>query len=282
MKKIFTYAVIMAAAILSNLNAAGQEIIYSDDKVFIEDFEIAPGESKLVPVWMTSTYSWFFMWSIFEMPEGLEFEVLSPEDIDPSEFSLEAVYDAYSENTQLPADKCMTAISTDFANTDFWLQSTIYYYHEIYGKNYCSFLKFYNIPINDVNEDGTPYPYNGSVILNIMNDGLLTFNGTYKMALLKVRATEELKDESYIKFHQTYFICRYYQPVAGTTVDSQVFADATVTRVKRASGTSAIDEVAVAKPALTDGAYYDMQGRRMSEPAAPGIYIHNGKKVVVK
>ena len=28
--------------------------------------------------------------------------------------------------------------------------------------------------------------------------------------------------------------------------------------------------------------YYDMQGRRVAEPTEPGIYIHNGKKVVIK
>ena len=29
-----------------------------------------------------------------------------------------------------------------------------------------------------------------------------------------------------------------------------------------------------------DGVYYDMQGRRVAEPTAPGIYIHNGKVVI--
>ncbi|MBO7608806.1 MAG: hypothetical protein J6S96_01200 [Muribaculaceae bacterium] len=31
-----------------------------------------------------------------------------------------------------------------------------------------------------------------------------------------------------------------------------------------------------------DGAYYDMQGRRVAEPAQPGIYVRDGKKIVVK
>lgn len=282
MKKIFTYAVLLVAVVLTSVNATSQEIIYSDDKVFIEDFEIAPGESKLVTVWMSSSYSWSYMWSVFEMPKGLEFEVLSPEDVDTGEFSLEAVYDAYTPDRQLPKDECMTAISTNFANTDFWSQKSINYYKNRLGKNYCSWLRFYNIPINDVNEDGTPYRYNGSVVLNFINDDLMTFNGTYKIALLKVRATDELEDESFIKFHQTLFIGKCHQPVLGTEVDCQVYAEAVQTRVKRAPGTSAISEVAATEVGQGDGLYYDMQGRAMTEPAGAGIYVRNGKKIVVR
>ena len=44
---------------------------------------------------------------------------------------------------------------------------------------------------------------------------------------------------------------------------------------------SGIDEV-VTGYIKVDDAYYDMQGRRVSEPTQPGIYIHNREKVVVK
>ena len=110
----------------------------------------------------------------------------------------------------------------------------------------------------------------------------MTFNGTYAMALLKLRATDELEDESFIKFHQTLFISKCHQPVVGTLVDSQVYAEATQTRVKRAHGTSAIDAVEAAKPAVSDGVYYDLQGRVVKQPTEPGIYILNGKKIVIK
>ena len=33
---------------------------------------------------------------------------------------------------------------------------------------------------------------------------------------------------------------------------------------------------------LTDGQWFDMQGRRIAQPSKAGLYIHNGKKVVVK
>lgn len=35
-------------------------------------------------------------------------------------------------------------------------------------------------------------------------------------------------------------------------------------------------------PSETTDAYYDLQGRRISQPITTGVYIHNGKKVVIK
>ena len=262
--KLLFAAAICVASMTTSQQSSAQGIIYSDDEVFIEDFEIAPGETKLVTVWMTSTYSWHFMWSIFEMPKGLEFEVLTPEDIDPKDFSLEAVYDINTLQP-MPEDQCMTALSTDFADSE---------------QNYNCYLYFRSDPIVDaVNEDGTPYPYNGSVILNIVCEDNMTFDGTYKVALFKVRATDELENESFIKFHETYFMSPSNHPISGVTADSQVFATPTQTRVMRTAGTNAITDIN--SVAIGDGAYYDLQGRRVAEPTQPGIYIHDGKKVII-
>lgn len=43
---------------------------------------------------------------------------------------------------------------------------------------------------------------------------------------------------------------------------------------------TAVDEVSAAQP--TDGLYYNLMGQPSEAPAAPGIYIHNGKKILVK
>ena len=42
-----------------------------------------------------------------------------------------------------------------------------------------------------------------------------------------------------------------------------------------------IDEVVTARPVLTD-LYFDLQGRQLSSKPQRGLYIHNGKKVVIK
>lgn len=48
-----------------------------------------------------------------------------------------------------------------------------------------------------------------------------------------------------------------------------------------AGGTTAIDAVKSAEPSVTDGAYYNLAGQRVTNPTK-GLYIVNGRKVVVK
>ncbi|MBO7608800.1 MAG: hypothetical protein J6S96_01170, partial [Muribaculaceae bacterium] len=90
-----------------------------------------------------------------------------------------------------------------------------------------------------------------------------------------------LEEESYIKFHETYFFGPAWQPISGATVDSQIFAEPTQTCVMRSAGPSAIADVDAAT-VPGDEVYYDMQGHRVAEPAQPGIYVRDGKKIVVK
>ena len=49
-----------------------------------------------------------------------------------------------------------------------------------------------------------------------------------------------------------------------------------ITEISQYSG---VEEVIYQRP--DDGRYYDLTGRPVADPAAPGIYIHNGKKVLV-
>ena len=44
--------------------------------------------------------------------------------------------------------------------------------------------------------------------------------------------------------------------------------------------TTAIDNVNVS--GMEDGAWYTISGIRINRPAAKGVYIHNGRKVIVK
>ena len=49
----------------------------------------------------------------------------------------------------------------------------------------------------------------------------------------------------------------------------------------KSTNTTGIEEV-ISSPVKTDAAIYDLQGRRLTAPTAPGIYIQGGKKVFVK
>ena len=48
------------------------------------------------------------------------------------------------------------------------------------------------------------------------------------------------------------------------------------------SETTGISNALDAGDADADGAYYTLYGIRISKPTVKGIYIHNGKKTVVK
>ena len=43
-----------------------------------------------------------------------------------------------------------------------------------------------------------------------------------------------------------------------------------------------IADITVDKPSTGNNAYYTLSGVRVAKPTQPGIYIHNGRKVVVK
>ena len=43
-----------------------------------------------------------------------------------------------------------------------------------------------------------------------------------------------------------------------------------------------IEEITQSPESDTDAFYYDLQGRRLTAPAATGIYIHKGKKIFIK
>ena len=51
--------------------------------------------------------------------------------------------------------------------------------------------------------------------------------------------------------------------------------------IKGGDGTTAIESVDWIESSDTDR-WYDMQGRRIERPTKTGIYLNNGKKVVIK
>lgn len=54
-----------------------------------------------------------------------------------------------------------------------------------------------------------------------------------------------------------------------------------ITVFKQVGGGSAVEEINAAE-IEGDGYYYTIDGIRLSEPTRPGLYIHNGKKIIIK
>ena len=47
-----------------------------------------------------------------------------------------------------------------------------------------------------------------------------------------------------------------------------------------ADETTGIDGTTIRK--TDDGAFYTIQGQKVDQPLTPGIYIHNGKKIIIR
>ena len=60
------------------------------------------------------------------------------------------------------------------------------------------------------------------------------------------------------------------------------YSDLTETDETDGSETTGINNALAAGDADADGAYYTLQGMRIAKPTVKGIYIHNGKKMIVK
>ena len=100
---------------------------------------------------------------------------------------------------------------------------------------------------------------------------------TYRYALAKKKSTSEICfAELAAGSNNTVAIGKAYLEVtSGAAPSFEIFFD------DAAGGTTAIDAVKSAEPAVTDGAYYNLAGQRVTNPTK-GLYIVNGRKVVVK
>ena len=52
--------------------------------------------------------------------------------------------------------------------------------------------------------------------------------------------------------------------------------------VKDVTTTMGVEDVATARPTLSDDHYYTLSGQRVMPPLRRGIYLHQGKKIMVK
>ena len=191
------------------------------DKVFIEDFSIAPGESKLVPVSIDNACWWYALHFRLDLPAGLEFEVINPEEIDKEAFTFETIYDNKQEGLVLmPEDQCMMAMSTNFANPEF-MDTRARQYCEREKTAYDNGAEFIKA------QDGTWWMY-----FFVVGSGHICFNGTQRIALLKLHATDELADDAEIHINKCVFAGQAYA-AWGTGSDTQLCAKETVTRVRR-------------------------------------------------
>ena len=256
---IRSVAVALCLAGASGMYAADIEIPTVLDRVFINDFSIEPGQNQLLEVWLESTVSWDDMLAKFQLPKGLVMAAIDPEEL-PEGYSFEPVKSPKGYEN-------MVAMSTNFCNHEFWDPSQVEEWEEK-PEIYSAF--------------GGYICYSPEPGFGIFSDlGDFTFNGTYTIALLKVHATEELAPESEMTMTESIFMTPKGVSI-GATNATQVYGQPTVTHIKRHDTHSAVTDLKASGVVEGDGVYYNLMGQPMTHPTQPGIYIHNGQKVVVK
>ena len=143
------------------------------------------------------------------------------------------------------------------------------------------------VPTKEVNEKGETYYnylfgfYHANTGLNVKkyedNDFLLGFwisNGTGKFYSNSACLPIAEADTKNMKLGVSY---NDFDPNTGEKNVPAVFFD-----FANADGTTGIDEVVNTTVKNNDGKYYTLSGQQVEKPTAGGIYIHNGKKFVVR
>ena len=254
-------AALFVAAVLTGQNTTAVE--YVDDKVFIEDFSIAPGQTMPLTLWIDNTCTWVNAMPIMELPNGLELEKINPDELDTEHFTIHYVSDD-------PEAREYVALSTEFTDPSYRDE---YYYEELayQQKYYGEDLETFAIVTISCTDN--------RVVTIIMNDYMDVHYGKYRLLQYQVRATEELASESVITT-RVGFIGNQSKFYVGQEVNNQFDGTPTECRVRRVDAPSAVSDIHAAG-GRGDGVYYNLLGQPVANPA-PGIYIRDGKKVLVK
>ena len=252
----------MAVAVLCMTAAAsaGAQMTQVPDRMFINDFSIKPGETKIVEVWFENTKPWRFLESHFYMPEGLEVVMLEKDDVEGMDY----YFTWYS----------WTAISDYFC----YPSHTFGYWAERF-KDQERTVPAYELTSNLVGNHLMAFftPLIPSMHTGIMGDG------TYPMFMMKVKASEDFTGgvievcPDGVKY-TTYSDGEMNQ---GESTSTDVDAYDTCGQPSRTRVTLppvGIEDV----KAAGDSRLYDLQGRVVTGTPAPGIYVKQGKKVVVE
>ena len=181
------YLSIMLSVLLSGTTAQALDLV--DDMVYIESLGMRPGDVRYVEVFMDNVTPWITVVTEIELPKGLEFELITPDEVDDVTYTMTRVFDQSREEWDDYAKQSYAAMSCSFQNPDFIVHDSHYddmvadkrlkgWYRELYAT-----LKSANklsITISDID----------------MKTSIL--GGEHlPIALIKVKATDEfIRDEN--------------------------------------------------------------------------------------
>ena len=231
------------------------------DRFYIEDFAIKPGDSQLVEVWLDSSIPWMHIFDgKIVLPEGLEFVPIDPEEVNTEYY----LYDK-NEFTEY------FALSTNF--TKYELMSGPFASDFAMGGLKTS----HSIWIKEKTSQSIRFVIPSYTKIEIMGDG------QYQVFQFKVKAAANFTGGEIEVCPDGFTFCTYWEMFDhnGSSSSTEVDLGGQPSRAHVFSVPTAVEDVKVT-PAISDSRYYDLQGRPVTGQPAPGIYIQDGKKVLVK
>ena len=156
--------------------------------------------------------------------------------------------------------------------------------------------------------DNRLYPLYYSQVIPASDENSFNYFFAYYNALIATKKTDQYGESDYLlgfwisKGSKPYPGNSSYLPIPkekaatmnrlGTSYDDFASSDATGGSAKKVpgiifdfanvGGTTGINEVVNQNSKLKDGKYYTLSGQQVEKPIAGGVYIHNGRKFVVK
>ena len=254
------YLKLAAAALCLSWSLSGMAYDYKDcnDKLVVEDFQIKPGDTKVVDVLIESSIPWTTLEADVLLPDGLELVLPENGDIDQAEY----VYN-YGDFMAL--------------STNFWDKSLIS------GPDAEQFKEGRKNYSCAVNPDCPKANASISILIWAERPGFLIMgNGTYSLGQLKLKATDKFVGGEMVLCPDGLWLVSYStkEYFTGSPSDAEVGYMGEPYRVKVVLPPVGIEDVKAAD--ASEGRTYDLQGRPVTGTPAPGIYVKQGKKVVVE
>ena len=240
------------------LGGRAVELLPTDDRVMIENFQIKPGDSRLVDVLMESSVPWTTLEAHVLLPEGLELVAPDKGEIDPEQY--------YYDTGDIIG-----------LSRNFWDKSLVSGPEaDKFKENKKNYVLAYDSSPKSSSETF------GIFIWAQLPGYLIMGNGTYNLVQIKLKAAETFAGGEIVihgvKF-ASYSNGEHYE--SGSSY-SEVECSGQPYRAMVTLPPTAISEVKAAQSDAAESRIFDLQGRPVTGQPAPGIYIQDGKKVLVK
>ena len=166
--------------------------IQTEDSVYIESFGMRPGDTRFVEMLLDNSNPWVFLSTKITLPAGLEFVLITEEELEGTDYTLENVFDPEQEGMVF-VNEAYAALSIKTNDRDLMLHD---YYYNYLPQDEWPTLMFSWLTDNSLQVTLDNYEmYKISMITG----------ANFPMALVKIHATDEFQPMSTIQIQAPWY-----------------------------------------------------------------------------